>query len=352
MRRVSMCVLLLAAMAGSAVADGPETGLVSGVVTDASGAPLPGVSVTITGDRGEKATVTEEDGTYRFALLVPGSYIVKAELEGMGTADETVQVTAGQRSDVDLTLKLETAETITVTSEAPMVDKFNVTAGATMHERGRRRGHRREPHLLRRLNFMPGVTNEDENPDLSSTRPNVNGATWADSTVYIDGVDTTFSRYGGTRVFLPSTATTEVSLESGGLGADYGRTVGSATNVIVKSGTNNFHGDRRLQPHRGGVELRVRGPARDLEQRESNPQPARLPQAHRRGEGEQRRRSTRPRSAARSSATRPGSSSRPTSRTPTTPARPSTATSSTRAATSSRASRRSTSSPRPSTRWR
>ncbi len=59
MRRVSMCVLLLAAMAGSAVADGPETGLVSGVVTDASGTPLPGVSVIITGDRGEKATVTE-----------------------------------------------------------------------------------------------------------------------------------------------------------------------------------------------------------------------------------------------------------------------------------------------------
>ena len=111
---------------------------------------------------------------------------------------------------------------------------------------------------------MPGVTNEDENTDLSSTRPNINGATWADSTVYIDGVDTTFSRYGGTRVFLPSSATTEVSLESGGLGADYGRTVGSATNVIVKSGTNNFHGDVRLQPHRGEVELRVPEPAGDL----------------------------------------------------------------------------------------
>ena len=43
---------------------------------------------SITGDRGEKVAVTEADGSYRFALLVPGSYVIKAELEGMGTADE------------------------------------------------------------------------------------------------------------------------------------------------------------------------------------------------------------------------------------------------------------------------
>ena len=243
MRRVWMCLLLLAATAGSAVADGPETGLVSGVVTDSSGSPLPGVSVLITGDRGEKLAVTEADGSYRFALLVPGSYVVKAELEGMGTADETVQVTAGQRAEINLTLKLETAETITVTSEAPMVDKFQVSAGATMTSDVGVEVTGENRTFYGVVNFMPGVTNEDENTDLSSTRPNINGATWADATVYIDGVDTTFSRYGGTRVFLPSSATTEVSLESGGLGADYGRTVGSATNVIVKSGTNNYHGD-------------------------------------------------------------------------------------------------------------
>src|SRR6185503_14553278 len=61
--------------------------------------------------------------------------------------------------------------------------------------------------------------------------------------VYIDGVDTTFSRLGGSRVILPTTATTEVSMEAGGAGAEYGRAVGSSTNVIVKSGTNNFHGE-------------------------------------------------------------------------------------------------------------
>ena len=270
MRRVLISVLLLGLVAGGALADGPETGVVSGKVTDSSGAALPGVGVTITGDRGEKFTQTGDDGSYRFALLVPGNYVVKAALEGMGEAEQPVGVTAGQRSDINLELRLATAETITVTSEAPLVDKFNVGVGQTMQSQVGVEVTGENRTFYGVINFMPGVTNEDENADLSSTRPNINGATWADSTVYIDGVDTTFSRYGGTRVFLPSTATTEVSLESGGLSADYGRTVGSATNVIVKSGTNNFHGEgiynRTEEDWNAEYEDHP-----EMEQRESNP---------------------------------------------------------------------------------
>ncbi len=273
MRRVSFSVLLLSLLAGVAVADGPETGLVSGVVTDASGTALPGVTVTLTGDRGEKVTTTEADGSYRFALLVPGSYKVLAALEGMGEAKQDVLVTAGQRSDVPMVLKLATAETITVTSEAPMVDKFNVGVGATMESKVGVEVTGENRTFYGVVNFMPGVTNEDENADLSSTRPNINGATWADSTVYIDGVDTTFSRYGGTRVFIPSTATTEVSLESGGMGADYGRTIGSATNVIVKSGTNNFHGEAIYNHTEESWNSEFEDHP-ELEQRETNPESA------------------------------------------------------------------------------
>ncbi|HVS63097.1 MAG TPA: TonB-dependent receptor, partial [Thermoanaerobaculia bacterium] len=273
MRRVLISVLLLGLVAGGALADGPETGVVSGTVTDTSGAPLPGAGVTITGGRGEKFTQTEEDGSYRFALLVPGSYVVKASLEGMGEAEQAVQVTAGQRFQANLSLKLATAETITVTSEAPLVDKFNVGVGATMQSQVgvEVTGENRSYYGV--VNFMPGVTNDDENVDLSSTRPNINGSTWADSTVYIDGVDTTFARYGGSRVFLPSSATTEVSLESGGLSADYGRTVGSATNVIVKSGTNVFHGQALVglteEKWNGEYDLRP-----ELQQRQTNQRPA------------------------------------------------------------------------------
>ncbi len=272
MSRVSTWVLALALIAGGALADGPETGTVTGQVRDASNSPVPGVNVTITGNRGEKFTQTGSEGEYRFALLVPGAYTIEALLEGLGEASSEVQITAGQRATVDLKLSLGTSETITVTSEAPLVDKFNISAGQTMQsEVGVEvTGENRTYYGI--INFMPGVTNDDENMDLSSSRPNINGSTWADSNVYIDGVDTTFSRYGGSRVFLPSAATTEVTLESGGLSADYGRTVGSATNVIVKSGTNKYHGDFVLSRTEEDWNSEFKDHI-ELEQRQTNQRP-------------------------------------------------------------------------------
>ncbi|MDX1383235.1 MAG: carboxypeptidase-like regulatory domain-containing protein, partial [Thermoanaerobaculia bacterium] len=132
MRRVLTLLLLLSVGVAAAWADAPETGTVSGTVTDPSGTGLPGVSVTISGDRGEKFTQTDGDGMYRFALIVPGNYTITAELEGVGRAENAVVVAAGQRASIDMTLALAEEETITVTSEAPMVDKFNVTAGTTI----------------------------------------------------------------------------------------------------------------------------------------------------------------------------------------------------------------------------
>ncbi|MDX1382034.1 MAG: carboxypeptidase-like regulatory domain-containing protein, partial [Thermoanaerobaculia bacterium] len=133
MRRGLYVLLLLVVAAGPAVwADAPETGTVSGTVTDPSGTGLPGVSVTISGARGEKFTQTDGEGQYRFVLLVPGDYTITAELEGVGRAENAVVVAAGKRASIDMTLALAEEETITVTSEAPMVDKFNVTAGTTI----------------------------------------------------------------------------------------------------------------------------------------------------------------------------------------------------------------------------
>ncbi|REJ85860.1 MAG: hypothetical protein DWQ36_15675 [Acidobacteria bacterium] len=227
--------------------DGQETGVISGTITSPSGEALPGVQVTINGGRGDQVTVTDEIGAYRFALLQPGQYAVRADLEGFQSAETTAQVTGGGKAQVDLTLGMATSETITVTSEAPMVDKFNVTAGATVtSEIGEQTaGSTRTYYGV--INTLPGVTNDADNQDIQQTRPSVNGAHWADNNVFIDGVDTSFARFGGSRVFIPTTATTEVTMEAGGSSAEYGRSAGSTTNVIVKAGTNSFHGDFLIQ---------------------------------------------------------------------------------------------------------
>ena len=209
--------------------------------------PLPGVTVSISGDRGSKAEITDSAGSYRFNLLVPGAYTVSATLEGFQEADAAITVTAGKKSQIDLKMRLGTSEEITVTSEAPMVDKFNVTAGSSITaEVGEQTaGSTRTYYGV--INALPGVTSDAQNDDIQQTRPSVNGTHFADNAVYIDGVDTTFAKFGGSRVFLPTTAVTEVSMEAGGSSAEYGRVIGSSTNVIVKSGTNKWKADALIQ---------------------------------------------------------------------------------------------------------
>ena len=247
MRRLLISLVVIGLVGVPAYADGPETGIVQGKVTDGQETGLPGVLLTLTGDRGSANNVSGADGSYRFALLVPGPYVLKAELEGFQGSESAVNVTAGGKHTVDVTMILGTAEEITVTSEAPMVDKFNVTAGTTIQaEIGTQTaGTTRSYYGL--INALPGVTSDADNDAIQQTRPQVNGSHFADQAVFIDGVDTTFAKFGGGRVFLPTTSLTEISMETGGSSAEYGRAVGSWTNVIVKSGTNNLHGAALFQ---------------------------------------------------------------------------------------------------------
>ena len=272
MKQVFIVTLLVLLVSGVSLADGPETGTVTGQVTDAQGGGLPGVRVTLTGERGSQTTFSGDNGAWRFALLVPGGYTVKAELESFQTAEGVASVTAGKVTGLTLKMILGTAEEITVTSEAPMVDKYNVTAGTTVAaEIGvQTAGTTRTYYGL--INTLPGVASDPENDDIQQTRPSVNGTHFADNSVFIDGVDTTFAKFGGSRVFLPTTAITEVTMEAGGSSAEYGRAVGSSTNVIVKSGTNRFHYDALVQHQKvkWGADNKEQ-PA--IEQRETTPLP-------------------------------------------------------------------------------
>lgn len=244
MKKCTLSLLLLCLFSAATLGDGPETGTITGTVIDAVNTPLPGVQVEMEGQRGTQTVFTDEQGVFRFGLLPPGRYKITTTLEGFNTVEQLANVTAGSRSEFELHLILATEESITVTAEAPMIDKYNVTAGARIDAETIGEISATVRSFYGALQILPGVTNDVESMDLSQSRPTVNGAFWQESNVYVDGVDATYSmRGGGTRVFLPSSALAEVSLEAGGGGAEYGRNVGSHTNLITKSGTNKFHGD-------------------------------------------------------------------------------------------------------------
>src|SRR5215213_4167319 len=125
-RRMVVVLALIAAIAAPAWAQ-QQTGSISGRAEDASGAALPGVSVSIVSENligGARTAVTDASGTYRFTLLPGGKYTVKFELSGFGTLNvEGVSLTAGGASTINGKLELATIqESVTVTSQSPTID--------------------------------------------------------------------------------------------------------------------------------------------------------------------------------------------------------------------------------------
>jgi len=127
--RVGVAALFLAlALAGFAAAQGTTSRLV-GQVTDATGAVLPGVTVTLTNDGTgvSFATVTTGAGAYVFEALPSGSYSVKFELQGFKTfLSQGNRVVVGQPTSVDAQLSPgELAETVQVTGRTEVVQTTN-----------------------------------------------------------------------------------------------------------------------------------------------------------------------------------------------------------------------------------
>jgi hypothetical protein len=109
-----------------ALSQSRETGAVLGQVIDGQGAALPGVTVTVSGPNlmGTRSTVTDAEGSYRFPALPPGTYMVKAELDGFKTVvRENIRLTTTTRLTVDFILE-QTAvqEEVTVVAQSPTVD--------------------------------------------------------------------------------------------------------------------------------------------------------------------------------------------------------------------------------------
>ena len=126
-------ILLLAPLAFS---QSRETGAIRGIITDDSGAPLPGVNVTLSGGNlmGVRTFVSDAKGEFRFPALPPGEYQVKAELQGFGTiVREKIRLTTTSTLAVDIQLKPATvAEEVTVIAQSPTVDvKSTETASVT-----------------------------------------------------------------------------------------------------------------------------------------------------------------------------------------------------------------------------
>ena len=125
-------LLVLATMLAPRPAVAQQTGILSGVVRDAQGGMLPGVTITIASPAligGARSTDTAGTGTYQFTALPPGVYEVSYELSGFSPlkrADIRIQVAQVTRLDVELKIG-GLQETVVVTGLSPVVDVGSTT---------------------------------------------------------------------------------------------------------------------------------------------------------------------------------------------------------------------------------
>jgi hypothetical protein len=247
-RLPSLCLtaLLTAAFAAPSLAQPAQTGTIAGVVEDASGGVLPGVTVTITSqERGfVRSTTTDENGRYLFAAVAIGNYTVEANLAGFAPLRQTdTLVETEKTTTVPFSLTVGgLTDTVTVTGETPIVDLTNVSSNL----RVRREEFERLPVGRSYQSLViatPGVVGGTQQTGNSNV--NALGSPQGGNLYVMDSIDTTDPTTGTFGANLNFEAIQEVSVSTSAVSVEYGRAQGAIVNVITKSGTNRFEGSAK-----------------------------------------------------------------------------------------------------------
>src|SRR5471032_205070 len=251
MRFKVIVLTLVALVATSAVASAQVlSGTVSGVVKDDQGGVLPGVLVTLQGVDATQTYTTESNGDFRFLNLAPGLYKVTVGLQGFSTlVREDIIVAVGKTVELLVTLRIAAvAETITVSGESPIIDtKATGTATNFTSDELTKIPTSRDPFALMRS--VPGVlvdrvniggneTGQQSNFASKGTRPQ--DAVWTMDGINITdmaatGASPSYYNYDNFEEIQVSTAGQDIKQPTGGMGL----------NLVVKRGTNAYHGGVR-----------------------------------------------------------------------------------------------------------
>ena len=238
--------LVLAMVLACAAAAGAQTfrGGISGRVVDATGAVLPGVSIAATNNAtGVGRTTTSSDtGDYSLPDLPLGTYTIEASLQGFQTFKTTVEVTVSRIAAVEIKLGLsQVAETVSVSASAIQLDTVSTSLSDVIQPKQVQDLPLNGRDFTRMLQLAPGVAGTS-----------VNGVRTRGNNYQIDGADNNDAfqnvaavNQGGVSgiagTLLPIEAIDQFSVQSGGE-AETGRNAGSSVNLVIKSGTNDFHG--------------------------------------------------------------------------------------------------------------
>ena len=255
LKRASGLLLVLALVLGLQAVAYAQTGAASitGLVTDQSGAAVPGVTVTATNQATnvEYTAVTNATGSYDILSVPVGRYVVKAALSGFKTTS-TRPITLEAKQIARLDLKMEVGaleDTVEVTAQAPVLQTETATVGEVLSANTVQSLPLNGRNANQLALLLPGAITP--NPDSftgarnsgGGGRPYINGNREQTNNFLIDGVD--MNETVDNRIaYQPSPdALAEISVETNNYAADVGNVAGAVISNVIKSGANQFRGN-------------------------------------------------------------------------------------------------------------
>lgn len=226
------------------------TGALTGIVTDPSGAIVPGATVRVinvaTGD--SHSFVSQTNGSYLAPFLAPGAYRVEVSKNGFKTVNLTgISIAVTETSTLNVRLEIgEVSQNVTVTTEAQLLQTQNQALGHVTDQRMVEGLPLVTRNYTQIINLSPGVSsdvNDAGSIGVGNATISSHGAVVNDNNFQMNGVSVTDLDTGGAIPVPNPDAIQEFKVQTGQYDASFGRDAGANVDVITKGGSNLFHGD-------------------------------------------------------------------------------------------------------------
>ena len=259
-RLAALLGLLACGLAAGRVQAQGVSARVEGVVTDTTGATVPGAAVVATnkGTNAARQAVTDSEGRFLITPLQPGNYTLRVELSGFKTRRTDLTLTVNQVARVDFRMEVGgLEEVVEVTGAAPLIEKTTSSLGTVIDAKQVENLPLNGRNFTQLITLAPGVnrgvpsgqasgqsgqTETFRYGEVGGGAVSVNGVREQGNAYYYDGIDNN-ERLVNSLVFFPSPdALQEFRIITANAPAEFGRAGGAITNLIIKSGANQPHG--------------------------------------------------------------------------------------------------------------
>jgi len=253
-----VAISLVIAVSSTARLNAQGYAKIVGTVTDPSGAVVPSATVTATATKTNTLVATVKtggDGAYVFPALLPTDYAITVTATGFEKYTQSgIVLQADQSATVNVKLVVgSSAVTVSVIGDAPQID---TTSGTLSQVIDQDRvvdlpvNSRNAASFITLVAGVTSATNEGAGTDQGSGKTfpaavisSTNGTLPAQSNYLLDGGNNVDEMTNANAPFPFPDATQEFSVQTTSYNAEYGQSAGGVVNIIIKSGSEKFHGD-------------------------------------------------------------------------------------------------------------